>query len=61
MTEYPPPERALELVHEFTNYVSSQKSSEDYRYFIDELKKLHPDDKHKVFYNIAQKFKEMSR
>jgi hypothetical protein len=56
---YPPPERALELTTEFLDFITNQKKSLlDYQYFVDHLEGLHPDDRHKFFYNIAQRFKE---
>jgi len=60
MSNYPPPEKALDLTEEFLNYVTNQKTATDYQYFVDELEKLHPDDKRKLFYNIAQRIRELS-
>lgn len=60
MSNYPPPEKVLDITEEFLSYVTSQKTVTDYQYFVDELEKLHPDDKRKLFYNIAQKIKELS-
>lgn len=52
-----PPERALSLATEFFVHASKQKIVADYQYFVDELVKLHEDDRHKLFYNIAQMVK----
>lgn len=60
MTNFPPPERALDLSNEFIECITSKKNVDEFQYFVEEIEKLHPDDKRKVFYNIAQKIKEVS-
>ena len=57
MSNYPPPERCSELSKEFIKFASNQSNLTEYQYFVDELEKLDPNDKHKFFYNIAQQFK----
>lgn len=54
----PPPERAINLTNEFFDTISKQSIVTDYQYFVDEIEKLHKDDKLKLFYNIAQRIKE---
>lgn len=60
MTNYPPPERAIDLSNEFMEYITNSKNVDEFQYFVEETEKLHPDDRRKVFYNIAQKIKEAS-
>ena len=57
---HPPPERAIDLTNEFFHTVSKQNTVTDYQYFVHELEKLHKDDKLKLFYNIAQRIKELN-
>ena len=61
MSNYPPPERALELTEEFIKAITNNMKLEDFQYFVEQTEKLHPDDRHKVFYNIAEKIKELSQ
>lgn len=60
MSDYPPPEKPLDISNEFMEAVTQYKSIDNFQKFVEDVENLHPDDRRKVFYNIAQKIKELS-
>lgn len=47
-------ERPISLAAELYVYASKEKNVDDYKYFVEELNKISPENQHKFFYNIAK-------